>query len=554
MFNIIFQKIGAGIVGVSMLIGGWFGYVPEKNFGGSTQASDVIALFTTSLASKITSTQTTLTLTSALDKDGTALASSTYGFIIDEGTATEELILADCTSTACTNLTRGLSVRTGTTTVSALRYEHRRGAEIKITDAPSLIFATNVFRGKQNIENAMTYNTAVSFATTSLALPFASWVAGFANVASTSAYNSILDTSLTFNNSKTFSATTTFTQGLDANGRKVLNVQTPTVSTDGANKSYVDGVAVAGASNADDTTKGIVEMATGAEAAAGTSLGATGARLALGANIATSTSQVAQNSVVVSNTSGKIDSSFLDNITPTGTTTASKFVTATSTAQFENGIKLIEIGKNVQVFSSTGTTTFSTPSGVSKIYVELVSGGGGGGGCSSGANGNCGGGGGGGGGYANKIIDITGTSTIQVFVGSGGAGGTAPNTGSSGTWSTFGTNGYYFYATKGVGGDGASTAGANGGEGGVGTNGDININGNGGGAGIGLPAIGGSGYPLNAGGVGGASFFGGGALGRITGAGVGGTNYGGGASGGAQFNSQSANGGAGAQGIVIVRW
>ena len=61
MFNIIFQKIGAGIVGVSMLIGGWFGYVPEKNFGGSTQASDVIALFTTSLASKITSTQTTLT-------------------------------------------------------------------------------------------------------------------------------------------------------------------------------------------------------------------------------------------------------------------------------------------------------------------------------------------------------------------------------------------------------------------------------------------------------------------------------------------------------------
>ena len=55
----------------------------------------------------------------------------------------------------------------------------------------------------------------------------------------------------------------------------------PTISTGNqlATKTYVDGVAVAGAPNADTTTKGIVEKATQAEVQAGTDTGATGASL-----------------------------------------------------------------------------------------------------------------------------------------------------------------------------------------------------------------------------------------------------------------------------------
>lgn len=53
-------------------------------------------------------------------------------------------------------------------------------------------------------------------------------------------------------------------------------------------KAYIDGVAVAGASNANETTKGIVELATAIEQASSTALGSTAAALATQAKYATS--------------------------------------------------------------------------------------------------------------------------------------------------------------------------------------------------------------------------------------------------------------------------
>lgn len=273
----IFQKIGAVIVGVAMIVGGWMGYKPEQPFGASTSSSDVIALFETTLASRITSSATSLTLTSATDEDGNVLASSTYGMIIDEGTASEELILADCTSTACTNLTRGLSVRTGTTTIAALQKEHRRGASIKITDAPALIFAMNVFRGKQNVDKLMNYDSDLSIASTSRAIPYASWVIGQTNTASTSAFRTILDSINTFSLAQTFTSTSTFSLGARTTTAGDCQVGADTLTV--CSKSYVDSVAVAGASDADYTTKGIVEQATVQEINSKTLTGSTGAIL-----------------------------------------------------------------------------------------------------------------------------------------------------------------------------------------------------------------------------------------------------------------------------------
>jgi hypothetical protein len=91
----------------------------------------------------------------------------------------------------------------------------------------------------------------------------------------------------------------------------LIGVGSPTTTV--ATKYFVDNVAVAGASDANDTTKGLVEMATGAEAAAGTSAGGTSARLALGGNIATSTCDFAAISVLVSLLSnGKLSDTCVD--------------------------------------------------------------------------------------------------------------------------------------------------------------------------------------------------------------------------------------------------
>lgn len=295
-----------------------------------------------------------------------------------------------------------------------------------------------------------------------------------------------------------------------------------------------------------ETVAGVVELATGAEAAASTRTGATGARLALSTAIATSTwnSATAGNVIPVTDSvTKKINANFIAtstlgaNFTLSGTSTM-----ATSTSYFTNGIRLIEIGKNTTVITNTGTSTFTVPSGVSVVNVKVVGGGGGGGNSSCGAaNQTCSGGGGGGGGYAEGNINVSGTTSIQVFVGSGGGEEAA------GTWSTFGTNGFYLSAT---GGNGAVNQTGN--FGGNGSGGHINIPGGKGGNGqTAQTSI------QSMSGMGGSTLLGvgGTAVGTQSTAGNAGTGYGGG--GGGSTSSQAsgeAPGGSGAQGIIIINW
>lgn len=99
----------------------------------------VIAFFETTLASAITSAATSFTLTSATDKEGVSLAADTYGFVIDEGSSNEEIVIATCTGTSCASAKRGVSVSDGDTEVASLKKAHRRGASVKITDAPLMM-------------------------------------------------------------------------------------------------------------------------------------------------------------------------------------------------------------------------------------------------------------------------------------------------------------------------------------------------------------------------------------------------------------------------------
>ena len=118
---------------------------------------------------------------------------------------------------------------------------------------------------------------------------------------------------------------------------------------------------------------------------------------------------------------------------------------------------------NMQVFTSSGTYTKSA--GVNQIMVRLVAAGGGGSGHYEA---------GGAGGFSEKIINVTGLSTVSVVIGTGGTGTYYSGRSGQGASSSFGT---FMSAT---GGDGANqTYQHAGGLGGIGAGGDVNMYGGG---------------------------------------------------------------------------
>ena len=126
---------------------------------------------------------------------------------------------------------------------------------------------------------------------------------------------------------------------------------------------------------------------------------------------------------------------------------------------------------SVQDFTSSGTSTWSRPSGCTKVHVHVV---GGGGGAYSGAGGSNGSPGGHGG-STEEVIDVSGVSSVTVTVGAGGASPEHTAASAGGT-SSFGS-----YCSATGGGAGASTVGAgdaSNGANGSGSNGQINRSGN----------------------------------------------------------------------------
>ena len=121
---------------------------------------------------------------------------------------------------------------------------------------------------------------------------------------------------------------------------------------------------------------------------------------------------------------------------------------------------------SVQVFTSSGTWT--RPTDVTKVIME-VQGAGGSGSYNTAENNNHGGGGGG---YAKKFLDVSSISTSTITVGAGGASTTSQGTGTAGGASSWadGTN-----TITGNGGAGGPTGADVASLGGTGVGGDINI-------------------------------------------------------------------------------
>jgi len=125
--------------------------------------------------------------------------------------------------------------------------------------------------------------------------------------------------------------------------------------------------------------------------------------------------------------------------------------------------------QSVQVFTAGGTWT--KPSGITKIVVEVIGGGAGG---RSGTYETTVGGGGGAGGYSLKVIDVSAIASESVTIGAGGAANNAGGT------SSFGS---HCSATGGLQPSAAGTISQRNG-GGAGSGGDINLPGEWGGNGF----------------------------------------------------------------------
>jgi hypothetical protein len=103
--------------------------------------------------------------------------------------------------------------------------------------------------------------------------------------------------------------------------------------------------------------------------------------------------------------------------------------------------------RDVQIFTTIGTTTWTKPTGAKFVYVICIGAGGGGGGGAAGTVStlNTGGCGGGGGSVVSKFITASDLpASVPVVVGSGGTGGVGTsaalgNNGNQGSNSSFGS-------------------------------------------------------------------------------------------------------------------
>lgn len=176
----------------------------------------------------------------------------------------------------------------------------------------------------------------------------------------------------------TFPYTTSTTLQLShSGGSRVVLSDSPQLYNDII--SYVNTITAAGVVDSSSIAKGIVEMATGAEAAANAAVGSgnTTAPLALGSNIASSTRKANIAQVVVASTTGYIDYGYIATSTTNGSGDLFKNLTLIGNTTISN---LVD-GRFMMLSSATTTSTalatvpltLATSTNDYRIIVEIPS-------------------------------------------------------------------------------------------------------------------------------------------------------------------------------------
>jgi len=230
---------------------------------------------TYTLSSSISSTATSILLTSFLEPvTGTPYTmvllntDIVYATIAPKTNSSEFISFTGITQNAngtatLTGVTRGLAKKYPFTTDSAYKLPHSGQSQFILSDAPQ------VFEKYGSIENTETLAGVKTF-TSIPVLPASDPTT--ANQATRKSYvDTLVATKVGLTGSESIDGVKTFTSS--------PIVPTPTTAFQAAPKGYVDGVAIAGAPDASETVKGIVEEATNAEVAAGADTGGTGAKL-----------------------------------------------------------------------------------------------------------------------------------------------------------------------------------------------------------------------------------------------------------------------------------
>jgi hypothetical protein len=197
------NAIVSAAVATSLAVTGMFGYVPSTHNAGAT-IPKVVALFESSLASKITKTDTSFTLVTGTDKANNPITGY-IGFVIDEGTASEEFVAGTASGTSITSVIRGIDPVSGNTTSSALAYEHRRGSSVKITTFPVLGIISRQLSGLETIATPIKYDSGIT--TSSIA-------SNASNLASVGYVNSIAFGGITMPVGSGGTGASTFTPGV----------------------------------------------------------------------------------------------------------------------------------------------------------------------------------------------------------------------------------------------------------------------------------------------------------------------------------------------------
>lgn len=295
------------------------GYLLEvarvKNLsGGENLGFSVVSDYQTTLSSSMTSSQATISVSSVTTKDSHVLTMGDIGskvfLVIEPGANKEEIVMCTGISgTSWTGCTRGLAFYgTSTASVAANRKTHNSGSTVVMSNV-HYVYDENVDKDSDET------------------------IAGL----------------------KTFSTYP-----------RIGTYAAPTVDEQFAVKKYVDDVAVSGAPDATETVKGNSELATGAEAAAGTSAGGTAARLVLPASLATSTCSETGNHIPVTGSDGKVAGTCIaqdDDYTWSGTNslTGSTTISDANITQLDiNSTLLTSTADELNKLDGAGTTVTAT--------------------------------------------------------------------------------------------------------------------------------------------------------------------------------------------------
>jgi hypothetical protein len=176
MFDSLLAKVSLLIVSFATMIAGFFGIASKQDIPVAPQAivqqqpilgaqiPTIVTRFETSLQSSISSSASSMTLVSGTDSAGTILSGFTC-FTLDEGSSVAEDVCGTASSTSVTSMTRGISPTTGTSSVASLQFAHRRGASVKITDAPQLPILSRIINGNETLPNVIRYDASISTST-----------------------------------------------------------------------------------------------------------------------------------------------------------------------------------------------------------------------------------------------------------------------------------------------------------------------------------------------------------------------------------------------------